>query len=309
MFPLLGGVYLGWALGANDAANVFGTAVGTRIISFRNAAVLCALAVLAGAVLQGEGGIKTLSGLTQQTTTTLVITSVCAALTVTLMTVLRLPISTSQAIVGAITGIGLATRDLSTAGLVKVIVSWLSTPIGAMIFSWIIYNALRLFVRLVPMGILTRDKLLWAGVIIVGIYGSYALGANNVANATGIYSGQIPGVSDFHLTLIGGGSIALGVITFSRRVMMAVGTRLMRLEAYTAFVAVASMAVTTHIFAMIGVPVSTSQAIIGGILGIGLIQGFQSFKFRILRNMGTGWILTPLVSLVLAAAAYAIFVG
>lgn len=54
MLPLLGGVYLGWGLGANNAANVFGTAVAARIISFRKAALLGGLAVVIGAVLQGE---------------------------------------------------------------------------------------------------------------------------------------------------------------------------------------------------------------------------------------------------------------
>ena len=73
MFPLAGGLYLGWALGANDAANVFGTAVASRIISFRKASILCALAIIAGAVLQGGGGIHTLSGLTDQTSATLVV--------------------------------------------------------------------------------------------------------------------------------------------------------------------------------------------------------------------------------------------
>ena len=116
MVSLFGGIYLGWALGANDAANVFGTAVASRIIPFRRAALLSALAIIVGAALQGERGIHTLSGLTQQTTATLVIVTLAAAVTVTIMTTVRLPISTSQAIVGAIAGIGLATGDLYTGG-------------------------------------------------------------------------------------------------------------------------------------------------------------------------------------------------
>ena len=306
-FPLVGGVYLGWALGANDAANVFGTAVGSGIISFRKASIICAVALLAGAVLQGEAGIHTLSGLTDQTMTTLIIVSVAAAITVTLMTILGLPISTSQAIVGAITGIGVATRNLSTSGLIKIVIAWIATPIGALVFALIIYTVLRVLFRRARMGILSRDKLLWIGLVVVGAYGSYALGANNVANATGIYSGVIPGLTDFHLALIGGVAIAVGVMTFSRRVMMTVGTKLMRLDAFTAFVAVSSMAATVHIFAMIGVPVSTSQAVIGGILGVGILQGFQNLKVRMLINFGTGWLLTPFISFVLSAAAYAIW--
>ena len=225
------------------------------------------------------------------------------------MTIIGLPISTSQAIVGAIAGIGVATRNLSTAGLTKVVVSWVTTPIGAMLFALISYAILRFVFQHARMGILTRDKVLWTGLVVVGAYGSYALGANNVANATGIYSGVIPGLTDFHLALIGGVAISLGVLTFSRRVMESVGTKLMRLDAFTAFVAVSSMAATVHLFATIGVPVSTSQAVIGGILGVGILQGFQNLKTRMLLTFGTGWILTPLISFVLSAAGFAIWGG
>lgn len=308
MVTLLGGLYLGWALGANDASNVFGTAVGAKIISFRNAAILCAVAVIAGAALQGEAGIHTLSGLTTQTTTTLVIVSVSAAITVTLMTFLGLPISTSQAMVGAITGIGLATRNLSVSGLIKVLICWVATPVGAFLISFIIYYVLKLVLSRLRLSILTRDKILWGGLVVVGIYGSYALGANNVANSTGIYSGLIPGLKDIHLALIGGGAIALGVLTFSRRVMTSVGTKLMRLDAFTALIAVTSMASTVHIFSLIGVPVSTSQAIIGAIIGIGMIQDYRNVKFKMLKNFGAGWVLTPIIAFLLSAAAFAIFV-
>ena len=65
MYPLLGGVWLGWALGANDASNVFGTAVASRMVRFRTAVVLSSLFVLAGALVGGAAGMKTLSGLAE----------------------------------------------------------------------------------------------------------------------------------------------------------------------------------------------------------------------------------------------------
>ena len=58
------------------------------------------------------------------------------------------------------------------------------------------------------MSMLSRDKILWSGLLIVGTYGSYALGANNVTNSTGIFSGLIPGLSDRALAIIGGIAIA-----------------------------------------------------------------------------------------------------
>ncbi len=307
MISLVGGAYLGWALGSNDAANVFGTAVASRIISFRKACILCSLGIILGAILEGEAGIQTLSGLTVQSGKTIVVISIAAGFSVTLMTFLRLPISASQAVVGAIAGIGLATHNMHWEALAKVVICWIATPIGAMLISLVLYKLVGAILRFVPMSMLTRDKVLWAGLLIVGTYGSYALGANNVANATGIFSGQIPGVSDQQLALLGGITIAGGVLTFSRRVMMSVGSGIMPLNAFTAFVAVFSMAITVHIFAVIGVPVSTSQAIVGAIIGIGFLHGVYTIKLRLLRNIGVGWILTPAISLVLSAAGYAIF--
>ena len=137
-------------------------------------------------------------------------------------------------------------------------------------------------------------------------YGSYALGANNVANATGIFSGQIPGMTDRLLALIGGVAIALGVVTFSKRVMTSVGKNIVTLNAFNAFVAVSAMSVTVHIFAFIGVPVSTSQAIVGAIVGSGAAYGIHTIRFYMLRNIGVGWFLTPVISLILSAAGYAI---
>jgi PiT family inorganic phosphate transporter len=308
MFSIFGGLYLGWGIGANDASNVFGTAVEARIIRYRDAAILCASAAILGAVLQGAGGIHTLSGLTRQNNATLMIASFAAAITVTIMTFMRLPISTSQAIVGSIAGIGLASGNMYWGGLLKVVICWLATPIGALLCSIVIYHVLKLVFLKIPMSMLTRDKILWTGLVLVGTYGSYALGANNVANATGIFSGQIPGLNDQRLALLGGIMIALGVLTFSRRVMTTVGKGVMSLDAFTAFVAVSSMSVSVHVFAMIGVPVSTSQAIVGAIVGIGFVRGVHTIYLREIRHISIGWLLTPFISLLLAAAGYGAFV-
>lgn len=309
MFPLLGSVYLGWALGANNASNVFGTAVAARIITYRKATLLCGVSVLLGAILQGSEGIKTLSGLTEQNISTAVIVSVSAALTGTIMTYLRIPISVSQAVVGAIFGIGLVTNCTEYPGLMKIIICWIGTPIGSMLITGMIYKLLGWFINHVPMSILTRDKILWSGLLIVGIYGSYALGSNNVTNAVGVFSGLIDGVNDRHLAMIGGIAIAIGALTYSKRVIFAVGSGIIPMDAFTALAAVLGMAVTVHIFAIIGAPVSTSQGIVGSIVGVGILRGTNAIKLRVLGNITLGWLLTPIVSFVLAVAGYAIFVN
>ena len=307
MIPLFGGLYLGWALGANNAANSFGTAAATGIVRFRDAILLCAVAVILGAVLEGEAGMRTLRGLSTQTPTTLAIVMLSAAITTTLMTFFGLPASVSQALIGAIVGIGLATDSMQWAGLTKVVVCWISAPIGAMIISAVLLKAFGWLFRKIPMSLLTRDQLLHAGLVLVGAYGAYALGANNVANATGLLSGTIPGLDDRELALLGGVAIAIGAITWSKRVMMSIGKQIFPLEASTAFCAVAGMSITVHVLAILGVPVSTSQAIVGAILGIGAMRGWQNIRFLMLRHIAVGWVLTPVCALLLAAAGFAIF--
>ena len=130
MLSLSSAIYLGWSLGANDASNVFGSAVASRMLKFRTAAILASAFVVLGALLEGQAGIETLKGLTQLTLKQAVVSSVAAAVTVTIMTLLGLPVSTSQAVVGAILGIGFINRHLNIAGLGKVLVCWFGTPVG-----------------------------------------------------------------------------------------------------------------------------------------------------------------------------------
>jgi len=78
--------------------------------------------------------------------------------------------------------------------------------------------------------------------------------------------------------------------------MTTVGSRLVQLDAFSALVAVVAEAITVHIYAVIGVPVSTSQAIVGAILGIGLFKGVKTINRRTLFNIFSGWLCTPVVS-------------
>jgi PiT family inorganic phosphate transporter len=103
-------------------------------------------------------------------------------------------------------------------------------------------------------------------------------------------------------TVIGGVSIAFGAVTYSKRVMLTVGSGLVPLDGFSAFIAVLSEAITVHIYAIIGVPVSTSQAIIGAVVGIGLAIGTRAVNNRTLLTIVLGWLSTPLIAGILAFA-------
>ncbi len=94
MIKLLSSVFLGWSLGSNHSGNAFGTAVASKAIRYRNAIILCSLFIILGAYLGGKNGMITLSKLVNQNINTAFITTLAAAITVTIMTVLKMPIST-----------------------------------------------------------------------------------------------------------------------------------------------------------------------------------------------------------------------
>jgi PiT family inorganic phosphate transporter len=147
------------------------------------------------------------------------------------------------------------------------------------------------------------DILLRIALIVAGSYAAYALGANNVANVTAVFvgAGQI---SVFAATVIGGLSIALGILTFSQSVMETIGKKLVRLDPFSALIVVFAEAITVHFFTFVGVPVSTSQAVIGAVLGVGVVKGASTVSRRTLTSIFIGWFLTPAVACILAIALY-----
>jgi PiT family inorganic phosphate transporter len=216
------------------------------------------------------------------------------------MTYLSLPVSTSQAVIGSILGIGFALEQpINWQGFEKVVVCWIGTPIGAMVISYVLYKCFQALFSRITLNLISINRLIKYGLFLSGAYGAYALGANNVANVTGVFVGA--GLLTVRAaTLLGGVSIALGAVTYSKRVMLTVGGGLVKLDGFSAFIAVLSEAITVHIYAKIGVPVSTSQAIVGAVIGIGFVLGGRAINNRALLQILIGWISTPLLAGILA---------
>ncbi len=300
MWTLVSGIFMGWSLGANDAANLFGPMVGSGAMRFWTAALLASIFVLVGAMTVGGGCFATYDAIGTQTLLSAFLVTLAAGLTVTLMTILGLPVSSTQAVVGAILGAGLLTGGVSFAPLTKIGLSWILTPIGGLVAAYIPYKLLVLFPRALPSRLVQRAGVIRVGLILVTCYSAYALGANNVANVTGVY------VSSGFLSptlgaVIGALSIGLGILTFSRRVIETVGNDLVQLDAVTALIAILAEAITLNVYTVIGVPVSASQAVVGAVLGVGLVKGVKTIDGRVLLRVLFGWVGTPAIAGLLSA--------
>lgn len=331
LFFLSSGLFLGWSLGANDAANVFGTAVGTRMIRFRNAALISSLFVIVGAVVGGAGAAHTLGKLGAVSALGgAFMVALSAGFTVYFMTRASLPVSTSQAIVGAIIGWNLFTGSpTDPSALVKIVTTWVACPLLAAVFAMLFYTIfIRLLVRF-PVHLLWEDTLLRWGLILVGAFGAYSLGANNIANVMGVFVPVAPfktlsvgGLFSFtgtqQLFLLGGLAISVGIFTYSRRVMETVGGSLFKLTPQMALIVVLSQAVVLYLFSsqelsawLIArglptiplVPVSSSQAVIGAVLGLGILRGGRGIRFRVFGEIALGWVTTPVVACVISFIA------
>jgi inorganic phosphate transporter, PiT family len=317
------GLFLGWSLGSNDAANIFGSAVGSKMLSFKRAAWVASIFVIIGAVFQGKGAADTLNALGSVDALAGGFTvALAAAFTVFLMTRRSLPVSTSQAIVGAIIGWTLFTGNMFDAKVLgKIVSTWISGPILGMLFAAGLYMLTRVFLRRAKIHVIKLDTIIRISLIMAGAFGAYSLGANNIANVMGVFISAAPDVLlNFGLFtidgvqilfLIGGFAIAIGIFTYSERVMNTIGNGILALSAEAAIVVVLSQGLVLFLFSSVSfanlmisiglpplpmVPVSSTQVVIGSVLGIGLVKGTREIKLKAVASVAIGWITTPVAS-------------
>jgi len=331
---LSSGLFLGWSLGANDASNVFGTAVASRMVRFRTAALLCSAFVVLGAVLSGAGAAHGLGALgAVNALAGSFVVALAAAATVYFMTRVGLPVSTTQAIVGAIVGWNLfsgSVTDLTV--LTKVFSTWVACPLLGAAVAALLFTLVRVLVRWRRIHLLRLDAHTRLGLIVAGAVGSYALGANNIGNVMGVFVSaspfremQVAGIgtitSTQQLFLLGALAVAVGVFTYSKRVMLTVGQSIMPLTPLAAWVVVVAHSLVLLVFSSTAlerallaaglpaiplVPVSSTQAVVGAVVGIGLLhgaKGVRQIRWRVLIDIALGWIATPIAAGVLGFVA------
>ena len=356
---LFAGLFMGWSLGTNDAANAFGTAVATRVVKYRTSIIIIAVMVLLGSILQGADDIDKLSSIStnnevsadvqdmenigvefekdengefilddddnyiikskdnidEKALSTLRLKSgikaaiifICAALTVFVMSYLKFPVSANQAVTGAIIGWGLFHADYSNPEVTstnlkeigKFVSTWLLNPLGAAVISFVIVYFFKKFFEKKVESLKSYDKVIKIGYIIAGAYSAYTIGINSSASVTAFYYDSF-GVGANVLTnarltaILGGVAIAVGVLTYSKKVMMTVGGSIANISQMDGFLVILSSALAITVMKiLLGIPVSTSQAVVGAVIGAGLVKGPKNVNFKVLGKIGIAWISSP----------------
>ena len=306
MFGLLPALYMGWGIGAHDAANAFGPQIGANIISYRRAVILAAVFAVIGAVVEGQKVFPTLGSITHLTVATAIAATLAAGLTVNVMTAFGLPISTSHTIVGALVGVGLFEgTGLNVPIVLRIGTSMMTAPIGAGMIAYLLYQGITVAAAGRLDSVIRFQRIVRYAAVLVGCYAAYALGSNNMGNAMApaVAVGLVGPATG---AALGGVAMAAGVLTYGRNLIMMVGKRITALDPISALVAALATAITVHLFTQLRIPVSTSQATVGAVVGVGLTKGIVAVNRRMFVWIPAMWVISVLTA---AAVTYVLLFG
>jgi PiT family inorganic phosphate transporter len=108
------------------------------------------------------------------------------------------------------------------------------------------------------------------------------------------------------ILILGGVGIVGGLAVWGKKVIATIGENIIALQPSSGFCAELATATTILLASRLGLPVSTSHALVGGVVGIGLVQDIKSVKFQTLKGIATAWVVTVPISAVLSAVIFSI---
>lgn len=368
----LGAFLLAWINGANNAGNAIGSAIGSKAVSIRRALWLaCLFELLGGLALGHFVSLTLLKGIFDinrvgNKFVTLIGLNIALFSTVSwvfLATLLKVPMSISQAIVGGLIGFGLAVLGIENINWVKVVeifASWIYLPFLSMFIAFVLYRVVKkllynvtmtklltiftLFCFINAFAVLTllmiktiktkevvqsfisssilsavvstiplvtirrvkflsideaKDKLFRILLLISCLSMAFSHGANDVANSAGplagaLYvgrAGSIPEEASIPALalVLSAVAMSLGILMWGYRVAETIGEKITTLSVETGFIAQFSASITILIVTRLGLPVSTTVAIVGAVAGVGLSRGARYVNLRTLFKIIAMW--------------------
>jgi len=289
--------------GWNDSANAIATVVSTRVLSPLKAVILAASMNILGAFFStavaktiGEGVVNPVA-----VTNTVVIAALLTAfLWNAAMTKYGMPISCSHALIGGLIGACVAYGGagiLNFAGLKKIFLSLLISPVVGLIFGYLVMKLLLIFFGRFSPGSLNRTF----GILQLfsSAFMAFSHGSNDAQKAMGIItlalvSGGFLGSLDVPIWVIFTCALAMGLGTAlgGWRVIKTLGMGMLKLQPIHGFAAETSAAITIIVSSHFGLPVSTTHVITTSILGVGATKRFSAVRWGLAGKILKAWIFT-----------------
>jgi PiT family inorganic phosphate transporter len=280
-----------WSIGAHYTGAVMGMPHALRAIGAWQALLLMApLAFLGAALASHEVEKRVGSGLTdgrQSVQQQVVVIGVAFAVT-TFFNRFRMPTSTIQILVFSVVGVALATgTGVSWRSIEHLVAVWAAAPAAALVLGLLLTLALD---RL-PLG-----GRIGAALVAVGAVAAFAMGANDVSNA----SGALVGTGTFGPLVagtVGGAGIALGVLTWGKPLLQRVAFEIVEVDRAMATAAQLVQAGVVLAAVAFGFFTSMNQALVGAMAGAGFARGRETVHLSTLLSILQGWVLGPAASI------------
>lgn len=310
-------------LGGNDAANPTSAVVGTGIMTVKRALVLFSIFTLAGACLQGFMVMKTIGkGIVPSIDIAGAFAIILAAnIWIFFATFRGMAISTTHSTICAVIGYGMVKYGIggfNSSVLGSIVLSWFASPFFSMALAMILYKIIAAYLERHKEADQKRELFFKALLIFSLALSAFSFGANDVANATGIYVtiasqiGQLPDMSAMILlSIYGVAGIIVGGFLFGPRVIETLAYRVTRLDLTTGLAASISNALVVYLFTTIpyiiwgyGLPISTSYAAVGAIIGASFARSAKSVSRGTSLTLILYWILTVPITIAFSGAIY-----
>lgn len=292
LIPVAACLLIAFGIGSNDTSNALGICIGCGVIKLRRALLLFGCFVLIGLLVQGQKVMKTVGkDLVEVNLSIIGISCSVAAVLIIISNWKKLPLSTHQVIIGSLVGSGVASgAAVNYTAILEIIVSWIVSPLVAFFSALFLYKAMEKTIS--KLSIFRIERILRTLLLLSGILIAYNTGANELATILGpvIHSGLM---EQLRASLIGSLFVFLGAVILSRRVIETIGKGITTLDPYSGFAAQFGAGMCVMFFTFLGMPISTTYCIIGGISGVGMSKGMNTVKLDLIKKIIANWFIAP----------------
>ena len=302
--------------GFHDAANSIATVVSTRVLSPRVAVLWAAFFNFVAAFTFGTAVAKTMGkGMIRLEAVNLyvILAGLLGAIFWDILTwYYGLPVSSSHALMGGYAGAAIAKAGwgvILLSGWNRVLLFIILSPaIGFIIGGVLMLIIYWIFQSWSPQRV---DKYFRRLQLLSAAAYSFGHGTNDAQKTMGIIAGTLFSAGiltrfyiPFWVVLMAYAAISLGTMAGGWRIVKTMGMKITRLKPVGGFCAETAAAVSLLGTAMMGIPVSTTHTIAGGIMGVGSVQRFSAVHWGVARKIVWAWVLTIPIS---AAVSYLVF--
>ncbi len=292
LIPVAACLLIAFGIGSNDTSNALGICIGCGVIKIRRALFLFGCFVLIGVLVQGQKVMKTVGkDLVEVNLSIIGISLSVAAVLIIISNWKKLPLSTHQVIIGSLVGSGVASgAAVNFTAILEIVVSWIISPLVAFFSALLLYKAMEKTIS--KLSLFRIERILRSLLLFSGILIAYNTGANELATILGpvIHSGLI---EQMRASLIGSLFVFLGAVILSHRVIETIGKGITTLDPYSGFAAQFGAGMCVMFFTFLGMPISTTYCIIGGISGVGMSKGMKTVKLDLIKKIMANWVVAP----------------